>query len=68
MDALGALSVPSYFSLDLRLSWRPIEKLEVAIIGRDLLDQSHPEFNPTTIRAMPAEAERAVFGKLTWFF
>ena len=68
VDALGALSVPSYFSLDLRLSWRPIEKLEVAIIGRDLLDQSHPEFNPTTIRAMPAEAERAVFGKLTWFF
>jgi iron complex outermembrane recepter protein len=68
VDALGALGVPSYFSLDVRLAWRPLENFEAAVIGQDLLDQSHPEFMPTTIRTSPAEAERAVFGKLTWFF
>jgi iron complex outermembrane recepter protein len=68
VDALPALSVPSYFSFDARLAWRPFKNFEVAIVGRNLLDDRHPEFRPTTIRTLPTQVERTVYGKLTWFF
>jgi iron complex outermembrane receptor protein len=68
VDALSDLNVPSYFSLDARLAWKPMKDLEVAVVGQNLLDHSHPEFKPTTIRTLPVEAERTVFGKVTWKF
>jgi len=68
VDALSALSVPSYFALDARLAWRPCRHVEFAVIGRNLLDDRHPEFRPTFIRTLPVEVERSVFGKLTWHF
>lgn len=68
VDALSTLHVPSYFSLDARLSWRPIKNFEAAVVGQNLLDDHHPEFAPTTIRSLRVEAERTVFGKLTWWF
>jgi iron complex outermembrane recepter protein len=68
VDALPALSVPSYFALDARLAWRPRPNLEFALIGQNLLDSRHPQFRPTTIRTLPVEVERAVFGKITWHF
>jgi iron complex outermembrane receptor protein len=68
VDALSAFGIPSYFSLDARIAWRPFQNFEAAIIGQNLLDDSHPEFAPTTISSLPTEAERRVFGKLTWHF
>ncbi len=68
VDSLSTLSVPSYFSLDARLAWRPRQNFEIAIVGQNLLDDAHPEFKPTTIRSLPVEVERAVYGKLTWKF
>lgn len=68
VDALNNLNVPSYFSLDARLAWKPVKDLEVAVVGQNLLDRSHPEFKPTTIRTLPVEVERTVFGKVTWKF
>ena len=57
--------VPSYVSLDLRLGWRPIANLEVAIVGQNLLDKRHPEFGaPATRQEIP----RSIYGKLTWQF
>jgi iron complex outermembrane receptor protein len=68
VDALPALSVPSYFSLDARLAWSPFKNFEAAIVGQNLLDNHHPEFKPTTISTLPTEVERSVYGKLTWWF
>jgi iron complex outermembrane recepter protein len=68
VDALSAFNVPSYFSLDARLAWRPFENFEAAIVGQNLLDDRHPEFAPTTIGGLRAEVERTIFGKLTWRF
>ena len=39
-----------------------------ALVGQNLLDHSHAEFTPTTIRTLPVEVERSVYGKLTWKF
>jgi len=64
LNQLGPV-VPSYVSLDLRLGWRPIPNLELAIVGQNLLDKRHAEFGaPATRQQIP----RAVYGKLTWQF
>lgn len=39
-------AVPAYAELDLRLGWRPWENVEFALIGKNLLHESHPEFGP----------------------
>ncbi len=33
--------VPDYVAADLRISWRPNDRLELALIGRNLLESSH---------------------------
>ncbi len=69
VDALPALDVKSYFSLDARLAWRISENLELAIACLDLLDKSHSEFgSDTLLHYLPTETERSIYGKVTWRF
>jgi iron complex outermembrane recepter protein len=35
--------VPAYVELDARLGWRLNERIEIALSGRNLLDEAHPE-------------------------
>jgi iron complex outermembrane receptor protein len=68
MDKLPNNDVDSYITLDVRLGWKPIENLEFAIVGQNLLDDQHPEFTSEFIKSLPAEIERGVYGKITWRF
>jgi iron complex outermembrane receptor protein len=61
-------SIPPYVTGDLRLGWRPHLNWEFAIVGRNLLDDQHPEFTPTTISTQPSEIQRSVFATATWRF
>jgi iron complex outermembrane receptor protein len=36
--------VPDYAELDLRFSWRPIPKLELSLVGQNLLHDHHLEY------------------------
>ena len=65
VDTLPQPKVSSYFSLDARLSWRPVHNLELAIVGQNLLDKRHAEFGAAAARQ---EIERSVYGKVTWRF
>jgi iron complex outermembrane receptor protein len=56
---------PSYFTVDLRLAWSPIKNLEFAVVGRDLLDEAHPEFRQT---ALTREVGRTVFATFKWTY
>ena len=58
-------STPEYFTIDMRLGCRIMENLEVAVVGRNLLDDSHPEFRRTTFTT---EVRRSVFGTIRWRF
>ncbi|MDA1273009.1 MAG: hypothetical protein O2960_03005 [Verrucomicrobia bacterium] len=66
VDQLQALRIPRYFEMDARLAWKPTRNIEIAVIGRDLLDAHHPEAVPSGIIASDGEVDRAVYGKLTW--
>jgi len=54
--------------MDLRLAWRPRKRLELAVVGQNLLQESHREF-PGNITASPVlstEVPRGVYGTVTW--
>ena len=64
--------VPAYTELNVRVGWRPVPSLELALVGADLLDKSHPEAGSAPSRTTPnpakpaTEVERAVWLDLLW--
>ena len=64
VDQLPNPSTPSFLELDLRLGWMPFTNFEVALVGRNLLHDSHPEYSGTSTREVP----RSVYGTFRWSF
>jgi len=60
------VAVPGYWECDVRLGWHVTDKLEVSLVGQNLLHDHHLEYGypgPTEVAI-----ERSVFGKLAWRF
>ena len=69
VDSLPFQAVPSYISLDARLAWRPTCGMEFAVVGQNLLDSQHPEYNQfstDTTKGQPFEIQRGVYGQVTY--
>jgi outer membrane receptor for ferrienterochelin and colicin len=64
VSALPAQQVGSYRTADAWLSWRPGERMELSVTGRDLLQPHHPEFggDPGGLVGI----KRAVYATVTW--
>jgi iron complex outermembrane receptor protein len=61
--------VPSYFTLDARLAWRPNRRWEISVVGQNLWDNRHPESAPSAfIGTQSTEVERAIYGKIAFNF
>ncbi len=60
-------SIPSYVTVDVRLAWRPVHNLEVALVGQNLAGE-HKEFLPTFISTESVKVMPSVYGKVTWKF
>jgi len=59
-------TVDEFTRLDVRLGWKPIEQVEISLMGQNLLDSQHPEFdNQTEFRT---ETERSFYAKATLRF
>ncbi len=56
--------VPGYAGLDLRLAWKAAERLELAVVGQNLLHGERAEFIPSS--PSPRSVERGVYAKVTW--
>ncbi len=65
VDNLPRLAVPAYITLDMRLGWRPNKNLEVALVGRNLLDSHHYEFSSEDLGYVSDEVRRTVYAQLT---
>ena len=65
VDNLPHPATPSYLALDLRLGWSPCRNVELGIVGRNLLDDAHPEF---ATMPLSREVQRSVYGTLRWSF
>jgi iron complex outermembrane receptor protein len=65
VDQLPSLNVPSYYSLDAHLGWRPVTSLELSIGGQNLLNNRHFEFMPDFVNTSPTVVKRSIFGSIT---
>lgn len=68
VDKLPSLNIPSYYSLDFHLGWRPGTHWELSLVGHDLLNSRHLEFIPEFINTTPTEVRRTVSGRIAWKF
>src|SRR3984893_5902892 len=68
VDHLPSLNLPSYYSLDAHLGWRPVRNLELSIGGQNLLDHQHLEFLPDFVNTAPTVVKRSIFGGITVTF
>jgi iron complex outermembrane receptor protein len=51
VGSLPSPQVPAYTAVDARLGWTPVRHLEIAVVGRNLLDEKHPEWGGAATRA-----------------
>ena len=61
------LEIDNYFTIDIRLAWRPNDKVEIAMVGQNLLDDKYQEYIQENF-TLPTEVERGIYGKVTWRF
>jgi len=63
-----------YYRLDLRLAWRPVERLELSVVGQNLLDRNHTEGSDLfqnafyTTNLEDSGVQRSVLAKVSWGF
>jgi iron complex outermembrane receptor protein len=57
--------IPGYLRLDVGLTWRPADGLELSVFGQNLLDDRHPEFS-NRLYEVSSEVPRSIYGQLTW--
>jgi iron complex outermembrane receptor protein len=68
VDHLANPRIPSYLTMDVRLSWRPNPNLEISVVGLNLLEARHAEFAATQVVTPQREVQRSVYGKISWRF
>ena len=61
-------SVPSYTRLDTQVSWRLGERIELNLVGQNLLKDHHAEFNNVLQSINSSLIKRSAYAKLTWQF
>jgi iron complex outermembrane recepter protein len=66
VDALPDPPVPAYADMNLRLGWRATPRIDLWIVGHDLLHDSHPEFGTPIPRRV--EFERGARAGATFRF
>lgn len=66
VDKNEGLNIPSYSRLDLRLGWNPTKKVELSLVGQNLLDGTHPELSEGI--EIDSETERSFYVKGTFRF
>ena len=60
--------IDRYLTFDLRLGWRPEERLELSLAAQNLLDSPHPEYVSQASGTFATEVEAGVYGVLNWAF
>ncbi len=67
LSPFNEVKIDPYFSLNLRLGWRPRKDLEFSLVGANLLDKGHLEFVQEAY-TFPVEVQRSLYGQMKWSF
>ncbi len=60
--------VSSYTACDARVGWKPVDNMEISLVGRNLFDNHHLEFVPLFQEQPPSEVERSIYLKVSLWF
>ena len=66
VSRLAGGGVPSYFTLDMRLGWQPMEKVGLSLVGQNLLDAQHGEFIDLSFATQPNQLQRSAYAKIVF--
>jgi iron complex outermembrane receptor protein len=61
---LESIDVPAYVEMDMRLAWKPDKHWELALVGQNLLQDSHFEY-PRGLNPLKSEVPRSVYATVT---
>lgn len=64
VDDLTGKGVSDYVRLDTRIGWKPMENVELNLVGQNLLDDHHQEFTPFLYNN-PTQVDRSVYASVT---
>jgi len=65
---LSSESVPSYTRLDTNLTWQPLERFSIKLVGQNLLRDHHEEFNSSSQTALSSLIKRSAYIQFTGRF
>jgi len=65
---LPALQIPPYTRLDTSLTWKAQDGLSFSLVGQNLLQDHHLEFNGPDQTVQSSLVKRSVYAKIVWHF
>ena len=68
VDRLPFQLIPSYTRLDTQVGWRLGERIEVNLVGQNLLKNDHAEFSDFLQSVNSSLVKRSAYAKFTWQF
>lgn len=73
VDELVNFNTPAYLRLDIRLGWQVRPDFELSLVGKNLLDDAHPEFSKFGGNSEPeglvyTQVERSLMVQAKWEF
>ncbi|PYU26214.1 MAG: hypothetical protein DMG30_02645 [Acidobacteria bacterium] len=68
VERLAAQLIPSYTRLDMQVTWRLAERIELNLVGQNLLKDDHAEFRDILQSVNSSLVKRSTYARLTWQF
>lgn len=60
--------INSYFNADARVAWRPVKGLELSLVGQNLIQTQHLEYQGDILQPQATYVSRGVYAKFNWQF
>lgn len=64
VDRLSERNIRGYTTADIRLAWKPLQNVELSLVGRNLLQSQRAEARPEFLSTQITEVERSFYGSL----
>jgi iron complex outermembrane receptor protein len=65
---LPSVTIPAYTRLDVGLTWNPWEQTSFSLVGQNLLQDHHLEFEDVNGALQSSQIRRSAYAKVTWRF
>lgn len=60
--------INDYFNTDVRVAWRPVKSVEFSLIGQNLIQTHHLEYQGDFLMPNPTYVPRGIYAKFNWQF